>query len=350
MGFIKFLIELVTKLFGGGSESPSLESGLHAAVDASARRVDVNAGNDNDDDEDDEDSSESSGHEPEGFDLAGFNPAQDEDAFFEAILYIESEGMIAPNFYIKEEDHERVMKKYGVRNSSHWRTVRDSCYQVLYGKYGSDGEVHQREMNFRQGLTNRGMAANKAAKARTGDLAPVEGITLEQWAATNAAIFQGAKTEDLLRGAAIDLQRWLRVSAEWNARMARDTTFTVAQIYGDAFQAASTGKYAAYAKEATAARDANRDVTMAPPITLEEYWRAMHEQGYGAQLGEDPVETLKKLGLTVADWCDLSAFMGYHLQRTWGRNQEAYTKMMKAMELEYKAKHPGIKADLDISF
>lgn len=132
--------------------------------------------------------------------------------------------------------------------------------------------------------------------------------------------------------------------------MARDTTFVISQVYGNAFQNASKGKYAEYAKEANAARAANRDLAMKPPMSLEEYWGILYEQAYGAKQGKDPTETLKSMGLTPVDWCDLSAFMGYHITRTYMLNVKSYQATMKSVEDKYAAKYPGVKADVDIAF
>ncbi|HVH47755.1 MAG TPA: hypothetical protein VM925_35710 [Labilithrix sp.] len=337
MGFLKALLDFVMKLFGAKSEP----AGLPAAANASASTAHAAA----------EVASEEEEEEPAAaFDTAGFDPGNDEDAFFEGVLYMESEGMISPTVTITEENRAETMSKYGLRDRSHWQTVKSSCYQVLIRKHGSMDTVMQREMNWRAGLTQRHMQNTAATKAASGELNPVDGISLEQWAAMNAAIVQGVNLDDMLKGAGIDKVRWDRARTEWEARMARDTTFTIAQIYGAAFQNASKGKYAELAKEANAARVANRELTMQPPMTLEQYWEILYEQAYGAKQGKDPVETLKGVNLTVVDWCDLSAFMGYHIQRTWGANHKQYTETMKKVESKYEAKYPGVKADVDISF
>jgi hypothetical protein len=342
MGLLKALIDFVMKLLGmksepaglPGSTASSAGTGVSAAHQQSEREEEVEA-------------------EPEpeeAFDTAGFDPENDEDGFFEGVLYMESEGMISPTVTITEENRAEVMQKRGIRDRSHWHTVKESCYTVLGKKYGSMETVMQREMNWRQGLTQRHMQGAAKAAAKNGELNPVDGISLEQWAAMNAAIAQGSNLDDMLKGQGVDKARWDRARTEWEARMARDTTFVVAQIYGAAFQNASKGKYSEFAKEANAARAGNRELTMQPPMNIEQYWEIMYEQAYGAKQGKDPVEVLKGLDLSVVDWCDLSAFMGYHIQRTWAHNFKQYQDTMKKVESKYEAKYPGVKADVDISF
>lgn len=370
MGLLKTLIEFVMKLLGMKSEPDALPPAGHHAHASSAHASSA----------DDEapkarghfkavagdgpftaDTRRGFFHNDQEFDIARFDPERDEEAFFEAVLYMDSEGMIAPNVIITEENHTETEKKFGIRDREHWQTVRDSCWAVLGHKYGGGGDesgilksdmdaAMQANMNWRQGFTQKLMQGTAKAKAASGELNPVEGISLEQWAALNAAIAQGLSLQDMLKGQGIDMARWDKARAEWEARMSRDTTFTIAQIYGNAFQAASKGKYSEFAKEANAARTANRELGMQPPMNLEQYWEILYEQAYGAKQGKDPVETLKGVGLSVVDWCDLSAFMGYHIQRTYMQNSKQYTDTMKKVEAKYAAKYPGVKADVDIAF
>src|SRR5207302_422703 len=142
---------------------------------------------------------------------------------------------------------------------------------------GTSEEVSQREMNCRSGQMQRHMQQQVAKAASGGGFAPVEGVTLEAWAAINAAIIAGASHEDLLKGAGIPPDRWQRVGAEWNARMARDTTFAIAQVYGNAFQAASQGRFGAHAREAAAARAGNRELAMPLPMPYEQYYEILIE-------------------------------------------------------------------------
>jgi hypothetical protein len=280
------------------------------------------------------------------FDLAGFDPVNDEASFFNAVLHMESEGMFGGT----DESREEICARFGIRDRSHWQTVKESNYMMLARKYGSYEEVSQQELNWRQGQMQQHMMGQQAKMTAKGGFDPVEGVTLEAWAAINAAIVSGASPDDLLKGQGIDKGRWDRVSAEWNARMARDTTFAITTVYGNAFQAASKGKYGDYAREAAAARAANRELAMQPPMSWEQYWEILYEQKYGAQQGRDPVEVLKGCGLSIVDWTDLSTFMGYHFNRTAQRHWTEYEQIHKRVEAKFAAKYPGVKADVDIAF
>jgi hypothetical protein len=280
------------------------------------------------------------------FDVAGFDPVGDEGAFFNAVLHMESEGAMGGT----DASRAEIMQRYGIRNRSHWRDVKDACYRTLVPHHGSMEVVSQREMNFRMGRAQSGIQANIAARAASGELSPVEGVTLDAWAAINASIVQGSSLEDLLKGAAIDRARWDRVSAEWNARMGRDTTAAIATVYGNAFQNASKGKYGEYAREANAARTANRDLKLEPPITLERYYEIMYEQAYASKQGRDAAQALKDMGLTIIDWTDIGCFMGYHFHRTAGLRWKEYEAVLKGVQQKFQAKYPGIETDVDITF
>ena len=300
---------------------------------------------DRSDDEDEPSASGSSSGSDEEYDLAGFDP-DDEQSFFNAVLHMESEGQYGGT----DESRAEIMQRFGIRDRSHWQTVKDSVYSALVKKHGSSNQVSQNEMNWRSGQMQKMIQGNQAKAAATGEMNPVEGITLEAWAAINAAIVGGAATDGLLKGSGIDKARWDRASAEWNARMSRDTTFAITTVYGAAFQAASKGKFGDLAREANAARTENRELKMEPPMTHEKYWEIMYEQSYASKQGKDPVDALKACGLTIVDWTDLSTYMGYHFERTSQLKWKEYEAIHKRVEAKYAAKYPGVKADVDISF
>ncbi len=280
-------------------------------------------------------------------DTAGFDPENDEDAFFRAVQHMESEGLMGGT----DESRAEIMETYGIHDRLHWQGVRDICYEVLGHKYGSIENAMQREANYRQTVTQQYMGNQVAAKAASGEMAPVAGISLESWAATNAALISGANLTDMLRGQGVSQAAWQEASAEWNARMARDTTFAIATVYGAAFQNASKGKYGDLAREATAARTENRDLKLPLPMTIEKYFELICENSIACKQGTDPQAALKALGLTVVDWTDLGVFMGYHIERGHMSVYKGKTgEIMDAVQKQVEARHPGAKADVDISF
>jgi hypothetical protein len=59
-------------------------------------------------------------------------------------------------------------------------------------------------------------------------LAPIEGVSLDRWAAISAGVVIGAKLEILLGDAKIDHVQWRRACEGWTARQARDATLVIA--------------------------------------------------------------------------------------------------------------------------
>jgi hypothetical protein len=59
-------------------------------------------------------------------------------------------------------------------------------------------------------------------------LAPIEGVSLDRWAAISAGVVIGAKLEILLADAGIDHGQWSRACEAWSARLARDATLVIA--------------------------------------------------------------------------------------------------------------------------
>lgn len=282
------------------------------------------------------------------FDTAGFDPMNDEEAYFEAEHLMESEGMFGGT----DEDRARIKAQYGIQGTQHWHTVKESVWQVLARKHGSFEEAAQRMVNFKSKRAMQQQGQLQQATVASGALKPVEGVSLEKWAAINAAIVQGNGLDDLLKGNGIDRARWDRAKAEWEQRMATDTTFAVAQVYGAAFQAASQSKYTALAKEANAARAAGQDPTSQPPMNITDYFRLLFEQEAASRAGTDPQAALKAQGLSIVDWIDLSTFMGYYIERNSQRPEgRAHLDQVDNIRAEMLAKYPTLKKeDLDIQF
>ena len=84
------------------------------------------------------------------FDVAGFDP-DDEDSFFNAVLHMESEGQFGGT----DESRAEICARFGIRDRSHWHTVKESVYSLLARKHGSYEEVGQREMNWRTAQMQR---------------------------------------------------------------------------------------------------------------------------------------------------------------------------------------------------
>lgn len=150
------------------------------------------------------------------------------------------------------------------------------------------------------------------AKAKSGGLMdPVQGVSLEDWAGANAKIVSGEPLENVLKVLQVEKPAWDAISAEWNGRMSRDTTFAIATVYGNAFTNPNIGRFAAAAPKAgapaPAAAAAGGGALTKAMNDFELYVKIMTHQSVGAAQGLDAAGVLKKYGLTVMDWSKLGA-------------------------------------------
>ncbi len=181
------------------------------------------------------------------------------------------------------------------------------------------------------------------AVAKTGGLLdPVEGITIEDWAAANAKIVSGMELSAVLNVLKLEKPVWDAVSAEWNGRMSRDTTFAIATTYGAAFTNSNIGKFAATANAAPAAGGGvGLQKTLAD---FEEYVKIMCHQSAAAGQGIDAVSVLKKYGLTITDWSTIGMHWG-------GKISSGMSLAMRMGDLmaKYGAQFasPGASSDID---
>lgn len=147
------------------------------------------------------------------------------------------------------------------------------------------------------------------AKAKSGGLLdPVQGVSMEDWAGANAKIAAGEPLPGILKVLGVEKPAWDAISAEWNGRMSRDTTFAIATVYGNAFTNPNIGKFAGASKAAAAApKPAGGDPVSKVMGDFELYVKIMTHQNVGAGQGVDAASVLKKYGLTAGDWAKVSA-------------------------------------------
>ncbi|KXK46945.1 MAG: hypothetical protein UZ05_CHB002002307 [Chlorobi bacterium OLB5] len=159
-------------------------------------------------------------------------------------------------------------------------------------------------------------------------LEPVEGVTLEDWAAANAKMTSGTTKEEICGLLGIDAPKWDRVNEEWLARMKNDTSFTISTKYAAAFNQSASGNLG---KGGAAAGQA---------ISFEKYVEAMVAQDVLGKQGRDAQDVLKDFGMTVADYSNVSSHWS-------GKMMSDFSLAMKMQTLmnEYKAKYEAMKPD-----
>lgn len=165
-------------------------------------------------------------------------------------------------------------------------------------------------------------------------LDPVEGITLEQWAAVNAKIASGATAEEAIKGIEADMPKWDRVNAEWLTRMKNDTSFTISQKYAAAFNTNASGNLGSGAQVSSTGAGGSGE-----SFPFEKYIECMVAQDVLGKMGRDAQDVLKDFGLTVADYSNISAYWSGRMMSDF-----SLAAKMGQLDAEYRYKYNQIAA------
>ena len=278
-------------------------------------------------------------------DRASFDFDNDIDTWFGAQFRVEQA-------WEDEPKRAQLFGQYGIRNVQHWYQVKATFERwsespACRRKYATPGDLVQAQMNVTQKVAMEVMGFGNQHAALSADLAPVEGVSLEQWAKAQAKIASGADYAPLIAEIGIDKATWDRVSAEWNARMSRDTSFTITMEYSKHFQTAGVGQFAAAAAASASGQVGSESEA---PITLERYVEIEVAQNRGVAQGRDAATILKSFGMSPMEWGQVggwwSVFISQNAMKNNGELHQRYTRL----QAEFEAKYKGASADDDINF
>jgi hypothetical protein len=246
------------------------------------------------------------------------------------------------------DTRKKLFAEYGVRNEQHYYQVKATVERYISSpaaqqKYGGVGEIMHVKMKATQDYMMGGMQQKLAGELK-GEVEPVDGVSLDQWAQSQVKIVNGGNLDDILRGLGIDKAKWDRVSAEWNARMSRDTTATIATAYGNAFTKASASSGGQFAEAA------QRPGQGAMPMTLEKYVEIMEAQGAASTQGRDASQVLKSFGLSILDWSNVGSWFSAYINDNALKNNAKVLNEFNELQAKYKAKYATASADADLKF
>jgi hypothetical protein len=274
-------------------------------------------------------------------DSASFNIKEDLAPYYVAEFRIEQA-------WDDVDTRKKLFAEYGVRNEPHYYQVKATVERYISSpaaqqKYGGVGEIMHVKMKATQDYMMGGMQQKLAGELK-GEVEPVEGVSLDQWAQSQVKIVNGGNLDDILRGLGIDKAKWDRVSAEWNARMSRDTTATIATAYGNAFTKASASSGGQFAEAA------QRPGQGAMPMSLEKYVEIMEAQGAASTQGRDAGQVLKSFGLSILDWSNVGAWFSAYINDNALKNNAKVLNEFNELQAKYKAKYATASADADLKF
>lgn len=233
-------------------------------------------------------------------------------------------------------DAEEVLLRtqYGYTSMGQWEAYRNHMVMRWASQTGesfTDCEFRMTTIARERLMGNKAQAMSGAG----GALEPVEGVSLQQWAAMQAAVAGGADAGAVCAQQGIDRPRWDRVSAEWNARMSTDTTATIATAYGNAFAGAAQGQFGSHAAQA-AAVGAGGNVG-AEPIPFERFVEIQEAMGAAADRGQDATAVLGQFGMSPMDW----GGCGMYWNKKMAQEATKYHALFTEYSDKYRAKYAG---------
>ncbi len=279
-------------------------------------------------------------------DAAGFDLGNDLAGYYTAEFRIEQA-------WEDEAGRAKLFAEYKIRDQQHYRQVKATVERFIVSpkakaKYGDVGDIMHVKMKATQDYMMKGMQAQTAPGGKlAGEVEPVEGVSLELWAEQMVRVANGASIDEVCKNVGCDKAKWDRVSAEWNARMSRDTTATIATAYGNAFTKAQAKPGVSNSPYAAAAQNPGKGDM---PMPFDRYVEIMEAQNALTSQGQDAQSVLKKLGITVMDWSNLGAWFSAYINENAMRNDGAVHKEYTRLSEKYKAKYATAKSDADISF
>jgi hypothetical protein len=258
-----------------------------------------------------------------------------------------------------------LVQRLGYRDVGQWRRAMWTAIKHFGTDDGSGelsagqlGEEFLKECARARGRQHqRKVAATAAANPEL--LEPVDGITVEVYAQCAAAAATGLDAQQfaaLLAKHGMDAVKWDAVNKTWVDRMSKDTTATIATIYGKAFGAAGQGTYGAAGAAAAAAQGpmggmAGVEAGGAEPISFEKLCEVQGAMSAWSETGQDVNAMLKQVfGMVALDWSNVSSWWLTRMMTDWER-MNRYQELSETYRKKYlEGAGGGGDADGDIEF
>ena len=242
-----------------------------------------------------------------------------------------------------EDDWEAYLRDtWGMLNEEHHDFIRGRLFPGWEQQEMMDQMLAQRHAEMSQAMQD-----NIAAREASGELDPVEGVSLEQWAAAQAAISQGGSAEEQCNALGVDMPAWDRISAEWNARMSRDTTATIATVYGNAFAGAGQGQFGA---SSSALANSHVQMGQAPaseaPFPMARWIEVQEAMNAATARGEDPNAVLAGFGMNAGEWGPAAGWWGMKLASEPQTYMHDYNRLTEKYREKYATEDPD--GDLEL--
>ena len=264
----------------------------------------------------------------------------------------------------KREARAAVFRKYGLRDEKHWAKENDAAMRWSWTKkaqriYGGEEAIADmrraagegKTLNqYREDRVRMNEAADEARQrmALIGDeskfdkslLAPIDGVTLEKYAAVaNAATFHGDDFAPVAKETGITEKAFEALGEKWTERMRADPTRIVMRNYGGHFFAATRGRFAAMGKNLGAAMIADTPLAGPEPLPFEK-WVEISEfyASRSDKMGTPDAITreLAPYGLTFYEWNLVSNWWGRKRSEAMEGDDRQFLGRWQALREKYR--------------
>jgi hypothetical protein len=141
-----------------------------------------------------------------------------------------------------EEEVERLAEAWieqeGITSQSEINNVYFNYRRDVYMAWNECDSDQYIRFDNRNSLAHHGVATmgnNMQEDENNPLLAPVHGINLRDYSAICAKLGSGVDENDIYKAFGIDATIWGEINTVWPARMAEDTTFSIAVLFGQYF-------------------------------------------------------------------------------------------------------------------
>jgi hypothetical protein len=191
----------------------------------------------------------------------------------------------------------------------------------------------------------------QTAEADPALVAPIEGITIEKYAAmsANAAGKSQEEWAAVLASEGLDLAKWEAVSEGWNNRMQNDDTHTLVTLYGQGFQSAGAGQFGSQAQAHAATGYDGSAAGGEAPMSLERCCEIQGAMQAWSTTGQDVNAMIAKtFDMNAADFAAAHSWWLSQLAADVARFGE-YNTLVEKYQAQYAAGAPDAPDD-DLEF
>jgi hypothetical protein len=238
--------------------------------------------------------------------------------------------------------NEEILSDYDFRDRLHYEYFKGYIARAREQAWARFAVVREETFSF---LNDRFL---KNKEALSGELAPFQGVSLETWAGACARLAQNQPIEAVLQQLGMERPRWDEVNGEWMARMSRDTTATIATVYGQAFMGAGQGQFGAAGQAVSGSMAAGFGSQVqggAPTLSFEDWIKIQEHVSAGTAQGIDPAAILAQYKLTAADFGTVGGYWGMKLS-----TDMALLEKYQVLSAKFREQFATAKAGSDIEF